>query len=336
MTGSTAPSSGGKAAVLFRTHYWNEFIDTQFNRLCAMAGDGVDIFVTYDETNGPARGLPAAAAQRLVGHSLPGFASLGLDIQVARGMWHLGDYPFYDFIVKWPGYAQLAMIENDVFLGPTDFSAKFAELTATRAEFSAFRFGERKLGNDMRPGTRSAVDYYPRVWNAFFPLVFLSGDFAAHLFERRKWLGEQRRERKLSHFPHCEAFVATEAAVTRRRWVPLRKLFRTSRFQNRPFILHEGLEDVLPDEIIHPVVPAAAYVRNLLREEILYNRAGPFAASSVIWPALERAVSIGALTMADLHSAADQYLAQPPSPDWAAFVRDGIAGIRAARPAAGL
>jgi hypothetical protein len=39
---------------------------------------------------------------------------LGLDIKVARGMWHLFDCFFYDVLVKSPRHAPLAMIESEV------------------------------------------------------------------------------------------------------------------------------------------------------------------------------------------------------------------------------
>jgi hypothetical protein len=108
------PSPARKSALLFRTHYWNDFVEAQFNRLCAMSGDAVDVFIAYNETSGTAPKLPAAAAERLVSHTLPSFAMVGLDIKVACGMWHLFDCLFYDVLVKWPRHAPLAMIENEV------------------------------------------------------------------------------------------------------------------------------------------------------------------------------------------------------------------------------
>jgi hypothetical protein len=43
-------------AVIFRTHFWDDFARRQFARLRQMVREG-DIFVLVDETNGPVVGI---------------------------------------------------------------------------------------------------------------------------------------------------------------------------------------------------------------------------------------------------------------------------------------
>jgi len=43
---------GSTYAVLFRTHFWDDYVERQYQRLRAVAGRG-DVFILVDETNGP-------------------------------------------------------------------------------------------------------------------------------------------------------------------------------------------------------------------------------------------------------------------------------------------
>jgi hypothetical protein len=88
-------------AVVFRTHFWDEFCDRQLDRLRARVGSG-DIYVMVDQTRGPVKGIPTEKVYPVTDQAIldAGFVAAG----EGSLQWYSGDVPLYLFRSAYPDY----------------------------------------------------------------------------------------------------------------------------------------------------------------------------------------------------------------------------------------
>ena len=98
-------------AVIFRTHFWDAFVDRQFRRLQRSVGAG-DIFVLVDETRGHVAGIPGEHVFRLTDGQIldAGYVAAG----EGSIQWFSGDVPLYLFRQAHPDYQYYLQLEYDV------------------------------------------------------------------------------------------------------------------------------------------------------------------------------------------------------------------------------
>ena len=88
-------------AVIFRTHFWNGYVQRQFDRLAKQVRAG-DLLVMVDDTNGVVQGISHYRVFRLTEHSA---TDAGLTRACEGNMlWYNGDYPLYPFLADHPDY----------------------------------------------------------------------------------------------------------------------------------------------------------------------------------------------------------------------------------------
>ena len=109
--GMSAYKQQASAVVLFRTHFWDDFVDRQFARLLRHT-NSLDVIVLVDETKGPVF-LPEGVKKfGVTDHDIleAGFvAAGGGSIQ-----WFSGDVPLYLYRLANPGYDFYIQLEYDV------------------------------------------------------------------------------------------------------------------------------------------------------------------------------------------------------------------------------
>jgi hypothetical protein len=110
---ATTPSARPRYAVVVRTHFWDAFVDRQFERLRKQVGAG-DIHVLVDETRGHVAGIPTDNVFRLTDGQVldAGFVAAG----EGSIQWFSGDVPLYLFRKANPDYDYYVQLEYDVNL----------------------------------------------------------------------------------------------------------------------------------------------------------------------------------------------------------------------------
>lgn len=97
-------------AVLFKTHFWDDFAERQFRRLCLRSGNG-DVYVVVDETNGVVRGIDHDNVIRMT-DSTPE-ADGYLAHPKGKVFWYNTDYQIYHFFDLYPQYDFVFSCEYD-------------------------------------------------------------------------------------------------------------------------------------------------------------------------------------------------------------------------------
>ena len=98
-------------AVLFLTHFWNEFSDRQIARLMQVSGHA-DVFVVVDESRGPV--LVRHPPTHVLFITTPSLAEDGFLLEPRdQARWLHTDYNLYHFIERYPQYDYVFLVEHD-------------------------------------------------------------------------------------------------------------------------------------------------------------------------------------------------------------------------------
>ena len=138
MTARQGVSMAPSYAVIFRTHFWDDFAQRQFDRLLARVGAG-DVYVLVDETNGRVEGIRHDRVVRVTEQDM-------LDMGLPRAgtgnlLWFNGDYPLYRFLELHGAYDYYLQLEYDVVLN-TDIDALVGRAAADGVDFIGLTKGE--------------------------------------------------------------------------------------------------------------------------------------------------------------------------------------------------
>lgn len=250
----------GSFAILFRTHFWDEYAERQYQRLLSVAGRG-DVYVLVDETSRP---VPIPHAN-VVPHTTRAVLDLGLSgAGHGNTLWFNGDYPLYHFYTRHDQYDFYIMAEYDVV----------ALQSLDSMVDKAIRDGIDLvcLSNvepvDEWPLTHTCRGVYRMedIRKALICISLFSNKAVRTLLDRRRALSRQHEAGVLDAWPYCEAFIPTEIAAAGLKMAELSSFGTTERYDWKPAILEAELSALAGQGFIHPVLDEGRYVQHTMKD----------------------------------------------------------------------
>lgn len=251
-----------RIAVLFRTHFWDDFAQRQFDRLLAVAG-GSDVFVLVDETSGPV----AVPHDRVIRVTEARLLAMGLP-RAGEGnmLWFNGDYPLYAVLQAEPGYDYYLQLEYDVVI-----NRPIAELVeravADGADYVGLTKGEPTaewFWRDSCTQTYALAD----LRHQLICLSLFSARALRHLWERRIAHAGARAAGTLSTWPFCEGFIPTELALGGFVCRELSDYGETAAYDHWPPYLENDMPRLRDMPFVHPVLDQPRYIASLHKYRI--------------------------------------------------------------------
>ena len=263
MTQQPGGVGGPRYAVLFRTHFWDGFVQRQFDRLAAQVGPG-DLFVMVDDTNGVVRGIPHDRVFRLTEQD-------ALDKGLPRAgegalLWFNGDYPLYLFLAEHPEYDYYVQVEYDVVL-TFGFERLVMQAAADGADFVGLTKGQPVPEWHWRHSCRDVYDL-AEISYRLICLSLFSRRALQLLFDRRIELARRLEREPQMRWPFCEAFVSTEIERGGMRILDLASCCDTGTYDHWPPYLEAELPRLASRPLLHPVLDERRYVDSLLKYKI--------------------------------------------------------------------
>lgn len=284
-----------KYAVMFRTHYWSDYLH---ERLLELKGfcPNADVFVVFDSTN-----EEAPEGEHICAHSVTSLTSLGLYLPESRALWYCGDYPFYDFYLKNPYYDFYLMIENDVYIDGIDFDKIIENCLRDGVDIIGAHFHEIK--GPVHGHAFSAGRSQYNVWRkCFFPVVGLRRAALLEVFSERLRQRHLKDEDPSFEIPFCETFVGSEAEkrIWKRRELGSVAPVRT--YGASKYMLYDKVSMDSRPGIWHSVLPADRYISSCISLE--YKRCGKNSFTSQTFvDAIADVVSHAGFSVADVEVA---------------------------------
>ena len=185
------------AAILLRTHRFNEEERAFATRLAAQAG--MPVHIVADETRGEVETTPflKISLQR----SLLEKMRLHCPRDVA---WRCGDYAFYLARRNMPDISHFWLVEPDVRFGFSDYGQLFDGFQTVSADFIAPFMKPAEREHFWQPTMRWMT---PDVFRCFFAFCRMSAKAADHCLEQRQRLRWHPAARIM--WPNDETFVST-------------------------------------------------------------------------------------------------------------------------------
>lgn len=249
-----------KYAILFRTHYWTDYLDARLEEIKAMAPQA-DVYVAYDATSSSAPDIPECTS-----HSLDSLRALGLHLPQEKALWYCGDYPFYDFYHRNPSYDFYLMIENDVYLQGIDVDEIVSNCLGNNVDILGAHFISVK---DTKPGQafHAGRSQYDQWRKCFFPVVGLRRSALVSLFAERLRQAERKNSDEKYEIPFCETYVGSESL--RQGWLnrELGSVAPLRTYGASKYMLHEKVRAEHSAGVWHSVFPADRFVDSTIKLE---------------------------------------------------------------------
>jgi hypothetical protein len=259
VTARDRPGTDGYA-VIFRTHFWDDFVQRQFDRLVARVVDG-HVYVLVDETNGHVDGIKHDRVVRMTEQDM-------LDMGLAKAgtgnlLWYNGDYPLYYFSQIQPDYSYYLQVEYDVVLN-TDIDALVRQVAKDRVHFVATENLGPANGWYWRD---TCVDYYPaeEVSPILICISIFSRESLTFLKSCRLAQSERFRAGGSTNWPMCEGFVGTEMKRSGLLCADLSEYGSIAACKWWPPNLESELPAFEAQPFVHPILDVDRYVGSVLK-----------------------------------------------------------------------
>ncbi len=250
-------------AAIFRTHFWDEFVQRQFDRLLSRVGAG-HVYVLVDETNGRVEGIGHDRVVRLTEQDM-------LDMGLPRAgagnlLWFNGDYPLYYFLQRHGSYDYYLQLEYDVVLN-TDVDQLIRRAAAGKADFVGLTKGE-PVHEWAWLSTCQGVYDPAEIQYKLICLSLFSHRALQKLSARRLALAEQLRTGGIEAWPFCEGFIATEMGRRGFVSIELSHYLDTGAYDSWPPFVESDLPIMTGSPVIHPVLDQPRYISSLLKYKV--------------------------------------------------------------------
>ena len=263
-------SCSPKFAVVFRTHFWDEFASRQLQRLRSKVKDG-DIFVLVDETRGKVNGIDC---ENIFGVRDSDLIEAGY-VKAGEGsiQWYSGDVPLYLFFAQHPCYDYYVQLEYDVVLN-ISVDDLVSSAASGGVDMIASTNGEERDWHWLA----SCAEMYPaaEVRHQLICLSLFSSKALDRLSRERLRQADLFKRREITEWPYCEGFIATEA---RKQGLVVRELSEfgdISCYEWWPPFLESEIETLSSREFVHPVLDKDRYLQSLLKYDLkLFALAAP-------------------------------------------------------------
>jgi len=249
-----------KFAVIFRTHFWDAYVERQYERLSEKVNCG-DIYILFDKTNQ----CPPIGKNNVVAHTQADVLSLGLHAG-GKGnvLWYNGDYPLYYFFTKFSEYEYYIMTEYDVTtnLELDGIIAKAREgevdfVGATQVE----PIGEWHF-------TKTCADFYnlDQVKKTLICFSIYSRRAVQALLSRRLDHSKLATQKNNPTWPYCEAFIPTELTAQGFKLAELSTYGAADHYDWNPALVETDLPLFTEQAFLHPVLDPTRYVQRSLKD----------------------------------------------------------------------
>ena len=250
-------------AVIFRTHFWDEFAQRQFDRLLSQVGAG-HVYVLVDETNGKVEGINHDRVVRITEQDMLG---MGLP-RAGTGnlLWYNGDYPLYYFLQRHGSYDYYLQLEYDVVLN-TDADGLVSRMADDAADFVGLTKGE-PVQEWAWLSTCEGIYDLAEIRYKLICLSLFSRRALAALMARRLAMAAQLQSGVIETWPFCEGFIATEMGRNGFVSVELSQYADTGAYDSWPPYVESDLPIMADSPVIHPVLDQARYISSLLKYKV--------------------------------------------------------------------
>jgi hypothetical protein len=247
-------------AVLFRTHFWDEFAGRQYDRLLRQVGSG-DVYVLVDETRGHVADIPTDRVFRLTDAQVleAGYVNAG----EGALQWFSGDVPVYLFFAAHSEYDYYLQLEYDVNVH-TNLDVLMARVASDKVDVVAST--EAKHDPDW-PWLPTCLGVYEphEIKHQLICLSIFSNKALRTLSRARLDQAERFRAGLLRAWPFCEAFIPTESVRSGLKIEELSSYGDISAYDSWPPFLEEKLPKLRRHAFVHPVLDREKYVPSLLK-----------------------------------------------------------------------
>lgn len=249
-------------AVIFKTHFWDAFVERQFLRLRSRIRNGA-LYILIDETIETAGHVPYEPVIRIQPED---FARYGLAEVTTHGsvVWYNIDYPNYVAFCKIPAYDYYISVEYDaVICGSAD--ALIAAAAAQRIDYLGLPI---KKPASAWPWYDLHLDIYGPEMRVFLSCISVFSHRAMqHLLRRRREMAEDFQAGTLKFWPNNEAFIPNEIENAGLSLASLARFGDVSRYDWWPPLAEPELPRIGGDAFIHPVLAGQRYAKSMLHHE---------------------------------------------------------------------
>jgi hypothetical protein len=253
-------AAGTRYAVIFRTHFWDDFCDRQLRRLREQVGTG-DIFVLVDETRGHVAGIPTERVFRLTDQMVldAGYPQAG----EGSIQWFSGDVPMYLFRAANPDYVYYVQLEYDVNVHvPLD--DVIARVHADRADVVTLE--KRGTAPDWywMPSVKG-VYREEEVTHRLICLSIFSGTALDRLATARQAQAVAYKRGDFPGWPFCEAYIPMEGAKLGLRMTELSRYGDTGHYDWWPPYPERALPALTGHAFVHPVLDQQRFLPSITK-----------------------------------------------------------------------
>ena len=242
-------------AILFKTHFWDDFVQRRFDFLKSRARGG-DVWVIVDETHGRVSGINH---DRVVRTCEANLKSIGLGgYPESKLNWYNNDYQLIYFYRQYPKYIFYITIEYDaVFNGDFDVFANTAieretDLVAHPISTPADQWCWRPTCEEVWPANR--------ILHQLLCISGFSNRAVAQIDAVRVAHSKLYASGQLTKWPFCEGFVPTALHEAGFKLEPLANYGGTGFYEWWPPYHESQLGDVPATNFIHPVLTGRRYI----------------------------------------------------------------------------
>ena len=260
---SSQPALSSRYALIFRTHFWDDFAQRQLERLLSRTTRG-DVYVLLDETH---RKAGEIAHNKVIRMTEADVLAMGYPRAGSGNMlWFNGDYPLYLFAQQKSDYAYYLTAEYDVVMN-TDIDAFVKRIEEDKVDFVGLTKGEPIEDWAWRDTCRDVYTARELRYQLICMSVY-SRRAVQHLATRRLELAKQYERGDIKQWPFCEGFIATEMTTGPFVTAELSKYLDTASYDTWPPFLENRLPDMADTPIIHPVLDPGRYVDSLVKYNV--------------------------------------------------------------------
>lgn len=256
---SEAKPEYGSYAVMFRTHFWDDFAARQYDRLQARMPGG-RLFVLVDETNGHVE----IDRPDVVRYTQDDLLALGL-AKAGHGnmLWFSGDYSLYVFLDRHPDFTHYIMVEYDVTVNH-DLDSMVERAAREAVDFIGLTTVHPTPAWNFTDG---CLDVYrlEDIRQRLICIALFSATAARHLFDRRLAMSRDWHEGLIRRWPFCEAYIPTELEIAGYRMAELTDFGPADFYDWRPAFVETDLPAMRDQGFIHPVLDAERYIAHTMK-----------------------------------------------------------------------
>ncbi|WP_297492683.1 hypothetical protein [Acidocella sp.] len=251
-----------KFAILFKTHFWDEFTARQLQRLREHSGAGAVIAV-IDETMVV---VPETAAPREIRIGMDDLVALQLPLVTTHGsiIWYNTDYPNYVAFQRLEPFDYYVCIEYDACV-TLDIELLVDGLARGGVDYLGFPI--RKSCRDWPWYEMHRASYGDEMLVYLSCMAVFSHRAMALLLRRRQEMGRLFAGGQLEFWPNNEAFIPNELRNGGMKLVSLGAYGDVSNYDWWPPCDEAELAKMQSGAFIHPVLAGMRYARSVVHHE---------------------------------------------------------------------